>query len=184
MPPYVAVGVHPRHDFLPWIATLIQAECFSFQVRFRWDDLFVEVRPGLRKPASMRRASRAWPPTALMPYVAPASMSRSQAVLRVSTGNNISKSFSPVSSVRRTNALWPPILATMALTGVRSLISTPKAALTVGQAFGSADEQESPGLRTVLHLGFDAVEKKLSESLEGGLADLADIFYHRLSARV
>src|SRR4249920_729460 len=49
MPPYVAVGVHPRHDFLPWIAALIQAEGFTFQVRFRWDDLFVEVRPGLRQ---------------------------------------------------------------------------------------------------------------------------------------
>ena len=50
MPPYVAVGVHPRHDFLPWIAALIQAERFPFQVRFRWDDLFVEVRPGLWNP--------------------------------------------------------------------------------------------------------------------------------------
>src|SRR5262245_60004466 len=42
---------------------------------------------------------------------------------------------------------------------------------------GSADEQEPPGLRTVLHLRFDAVEKKLSESLEGGIADLPDIFH-------
>src|SRR6266513_3912277 len=47
MPPYIAVGVHPRHDFLSGIAALIQAERFSFQVRFRWDDLFVEVRSGL-----------------------------------------------------------------------------------------------------------------------------------------
>jgi hypothetical protein len=28
MPPYVAVGVHPRHDFLPGIAALIQAKHF------------------------------------------------------------------------------------------------------------------------------------------------------------
>ena len=37
MPPYVAIGVHPRHDFLPGIAALVQAEGFPFQVRFWWD---------------------------------------------------------------------------------------------------------------------------------------------------
>ena len=42
---------------------------------------------------------------------------------------------------------------------------------------GPTDKQEPPGLRTVLHLRFDAVEKKLSEGLEGGVADLADIFH-------
>src|SRR6185503_3566727 len=36
---------------------------------------------------------------------------------------------------------------------------------------------EPPGLRTVLHLRFDAIQQKLSEGLEGGIADLADIFH-------
>src|SRR5688572_7936422 len=41
----------------------------------------------------------------------------------------------------------------------------------------SADQQKSPGLCTILHFCFDAVEKKLSEGLEGGITDLADVFH-------
>jgi len=50
MTPYVAVGVHPRHDFLPRIAALIQTKRFPFQIRLSWEDLFVQVRSGLWQP--------------------------------------------------------------------------------------------------------------------------------------
>ena len=47
MPSHVSVSIHPRHDFLSRITALIQADRFPFQVRFRWNDFFVEVRSRL-----------------------------------------------------------------------------------------------------------------------------------------
>src|SRR5262245_52489816 len=47
LPAYAAVGVHTCDDLLTRIAALVEAESFTLQVRFRRDDLLVQVEPGL-----------------------------------------------------------------------------------------------------------------------------------------
>lgn len=124
---HIAIGIHARDNFLSWIASFVETERFSLKVGFRWNDLFVQIWPSFRRPASMRKASRAWVPIALIPNLAPACNALVQAVRRLSTGRRTSISTSPVSSVRNTSAECPPICAVTKSTGFKSVTSTPNA---------------------------------------------------------
>ena len=48
MPPHRPVGIHAGDHFLTGIAALAQAEGLFFEIRFRRDNLFVQIRPRFR----------------------------------------------------------------------------------------------------------------------------------------
>src|SRR6185437_1924484 len=46
---HVAVGIHACYDFLSRIASFVQAESLSLKISFGRDNLFVQIRSGLRE---------------------------------------------------------------------------------------------------------------------------------------
>ena len=101
----VAVGVHSCHHLLPWVTPFEETKRFFFQIAFRWNDLLIEIRAGFRQARFDSEEFARLEPTRLDAERGhPAAISCSQAETTASAGSKISRSCSPVSSVRRTSA--------------------------------------------------------------------------------
>ena len=137
MSSHVAIGVHPCHDFLPWIAAFRQTEGFSFKVRFRRNNLFVQIRARLGKAgldAESFTSLAADRPDAMRgarvhePFPGRYRVHRRDQNFIVLTRRFL--------RYAATNADCPPIVAEIKLTGFRSATSVPNAALSTTAALG------------------------------------------------
>ncbi len=176
-PAHIAIGIHARDNFLSRVASFVEAERFAFKIGLRRNDLLVQIWPSFRETSfhaqGLSSLGSDRPDSKLGTSLQRTRPSREEAF---GWKENLNINFARFFGAQHQRRL-PPDLCRDKIDRLQVCDVHTECGLNDLSGFGSADQQESPGLGTVLHLGLGSVEQEFAEGLECGFTNLTDVFH-------